>query len=96
LSSYFSRIPPINQSQLNTIDNLSVEELDRAGGESHILRIVGHHDDRLAFFVEGMVSLDFEAKIPDHGQIILGISAGGGEIIPEDQTIGSRQESKGL
>ena len=56
----------------------------------------GHYDDRLAFFVEGLVSLDFETEIPDHGQIIFGTSARGGEIIPDDQTIGSRQESKGL
>ena len=40
-------------SKLEPINNLSIEELDRAGGESQILWIVGHHDDRLAFFVEG-------------------------------------------
>jgi len=39
--------------KLEAIYNLSIEELDRAWGESHILWIVGDHNDRLAFFVEG-------------------------------------------
>jgi hypothetical protein len=41
-------------------------------------------------------SIHFETEISDHGQVIFSTSARGGEIIPEDQTIGSRQESKGL
>src|SRR5512139_1956210 len=41
-------------------------------------------------------SIHFETEISEHGQVIFCASARGGEIIPDDQTIGPRHESKGL
>jgi hypothetical protein len=41
-------------------------------------------------------SPNLESEISEHGQVIFCTSARSGEIIPDDQTIGSRQEGQGL